>query len=154
MKISALAAALGLAGAATATLASDAPPQSPGQGAAARFKQADANGDGMLSRDEAKSLPMVSRHFDEIDANHDGQVTADELRAWHARAREQRKDVATARFKKIDADADGKISRAEAQANAPKLAARFDQIDANQDGYITPDELRAAQHRRQQASSK
>ena len=154
MRIPALAAALGFACAASAAFAQDAAPQVPAKPAAARFKQADSNGDGMLSREEAKALPSLSKHFDEIDANHDGQLTADELRAWHAKAREQRKNVAAARFRKIDTDGDGKISLAEAQANAPKLAARFGEIDADKDGYITPEELRAAQLHRQQASSK
>jgi hypothetical protein len=47
-----------------------------------RFKKADANGDGALSRAEAeKGMPRLARHFDELDANHDGQVTPDELQA-------------------------------------------------------------------------
>jgi hypothetical protein len=47
-----------------------------------RFKKADANGDGALSRAEAeKGMPRLARHFDELDANRDGQVTPDELQA-------------------------------------------------------------------------
>jgi Ca2+-binding EF-hand superfamily protein len=42
----------------------------------------------------------------------------------------------------IDADGNGMISRAEAQAS-PALFAEFEAIDANRDGQITPDELRA-----------
>ena len=45
-------------------------------------------------------------------------------------------------LQKIDADGNGMISRAEAQASL-ELAAAFDIIDANHDGQITPDELRA-----------
>jgi hypothetical protein len=45
-----------------------------------RFKKADANGDGRLSREEAKkSMPQLARDFDRIDANKDGQVTKEEL---------------------------------------------------------------------------
>ena len=114
---------------------------------AERLKQADIDGNGMLSREEAKALPMISKHFDEIDANHDGQITTEELRAFHkARAGERQ----AAHWKKIDTDGDGRISRAEAQANAPRLAEHFDQIDANGDGYITPEELRAAMMRHHQ----
>ena len=47
-------------------------------------------------------------------------------------------------FKTLDTDGDGRISKAEAQANAPRLYAHFDQIDTNGDGYITPEELAAA----------
>lgn len=49
---------------------------------AVRFKEADVNGDGRLSREEAqKGMPRLVRHFDRIDANHDGVVTLEELQA-------------------------------------------------------------------------
>ena len=108
---------------------------------AERLKQADIDGNGMLSREEAKALPMISKHFDEIDADHDGQVTAEELRAFHQKRQAEH-------WKKLDTDGDGRISRDEAKANAPRLFEHFDEIDANKDGFITPDELRAAMMRR------
>jgi len=47
-----------------------------------RFKKADTNGDGQLSREEAqKGMPQVARDFDRIDANKDGVVTLEELEA-------------------------------------------------------------------------
>ena len=47
-----------------------------------RYKQADANGDGKLSRAEAeKGMPRLAKRFDTIDANKDGMVTRDELDA-------------------------------------------------------------------------
>lgn len=48
------------------------------------------------------------------------------------------------RLKAADTNADGMISRAEAQAALPGLAARFDAIDANKDGNLTLAELQAA----------
>ena len=151
MKTAALLAAMGFACA--ATLAAAAPGAGEGHDPMMRFKQADTNGDGMISRDEAKALPRIAKHFDEIDANHDGQITADELRAYHQKMHADREAKAGAHFKKLDTDGDGRISRAEAQAS-PRLAQHFDEIDANKDGFITPDELAAARMRHSQASSK
>ena len=49
-----------------------------------RFDAADTNHDGALSREEAKSTPMILEHFDEIDSNKDGKVTEEELKSWMA----------------------------------------------------------------------
>ena len=52
------------------------------------FKNADKNGDGKISREEANaSMPRIAKHFDAIDTDKDGQVTKDELRAFHERKR-------------------------------------------------------------------
>jgi hypothetical protein len=120
-----------------------------------RIKQADTDGNGLLSRDEAKSLPRLAKHFDEIDANHDGQLSQDELRSFHEQMRAQHEQMRAQRmaehWKKIDTDGDGRVSLAEAQANAPRLAERFSQIDANGDGFITPEEMKAAHQRHHRA---
>lgn len=50
-----------------------------------RFKQADTNGDGRLSRDEARNgMPRVYQHFDEIDASKQGFVTVEEIESFVA----------------------------------------------------------------------
>ncbi|WP_250338272.1 hypothetical protein [Luteibacter flocculans] len=57
----------------------------------ARLKAADANGDGVIDRQEAEaSLPRVAKNFDKIDTNHDGKLSAAELK--------QAVDVARQRF--------------------------------------------------------
>lgn len=117
-----------------ATTAS-ADPGTPGKGME-RLKAADTNGDGMISRDEARALPKISAHFDQIDANKDGLVTFEELRASHQKGRGEH-------LKKADSDGDGRISREEA-AKMPKLAGHFDQIDTNKDGYLSQEEMQAA----------
>ena len=135
------------AGLAAASLLVFADPAGPGghRGAMAeRLKAADTNGDGMINRQEAAALPLIAKHFDDIDANHDGQITRDELHAFHEQQRALREQRRAEHWKRLDADGDGKISKAEAQANAPRLAEHFDQIDANGDGFITPEELTAA----------
>ena len=53
---------------------------------------------------------------------------------------------------KIDANRDGRITRAEASTH-PKLAERFDMFDANRDGALTRDELKRARADRQEATS-
>ena len=53
---------------------------------AARWKAADTNGDGTLSREEAQAaMPMLAQHFDAIDSNKDGQISVEELKAAHQR---------------------------------------------------------------------
>lgn len=44
-------------------------------------------------------------------------------------------------FQMLDANGDGKLSRAEV-AMFPPLAAAFDEADTNHDGFVTPDEIR------------
>jgi EF hand len=45
-----------------------------------RFKKADADNNGAISRAEAeKAMPRLVRHFERIDANKDGQVTREEM---------------------------------------------------------------------------
>ena len=53
-----------------------------------RFAKADTNGDGMLTREEAKAMPRVASHFDDIDANHDGLGSQEEIRAYAVAARQ------------------------------------------------------------------
>ena len=55
-----------------------------------RLTAADANGDGLVSRNEADaSLPRIARRFDVLDSNHDGQLSPDELRAAMQQAMQQ-----------------------------------------------------------------
>lgn len=119
------------------------------------FKELDTNGDGMVSRDEAKGHRWLEEHFDEIDTNHDGQISKDELAAWHkAHAGEMRGKMQArlnAKFKAADKNGDGALTREEMQAGLPKLAKHFDEIDANHDGKVTEDEIRAFMKARHEA---
>jgi Ca2+-binding EF-hand superfamily protein len=62
--------------------------------AAERFKHADADGDGAISRAEAeKHAPRLAKKFDQIDSNKDGKLTQDELRAYRETKRSRKDKV-------------------------------------------------------------
>ena len=47
----------------------------------ARFKEADANGDGQISLDEAQSkMPRVAERFSTLDTDKNGLLSKDELK--------------------------------------------------------------------------
>ncbi|MGJ3648895.1 EF-hand domain-containing protein [Sphingomonas sp. GlSt437] len=116
----------------------------------------DTNGDGTVSRDEF--LANAARHFDELDANHDGKITPDEIAAAHAAHGPDHgrrgpggpggdmmppppPPRGPGPLERLDADKDGKITRAE--FNAPSNR-HFDLLDTNHDGVIDQTELAAA----------
>ena len=88
--------------------------------------------------------------FDRIDANHDGMISRAEFVRAHA-TREQKMGehndmhgrMADRIFEKSDTNRDGRVTQAEAQAEA---FAHFDSVDTNRDGRITPEERTAAHH--------
>jgi len=53
---------------------------------AVRFREADMDGNGSLSKQEAeRRMPYVARNFEAIDGDRNGQVSAAELQAHLAR---------------------------------------------------------------------
>lgn len=57
-----------------------------------RVHEADQDGDGTLSRDEAgKHMPGLARHFDRIDQDGDGVITREEMKDARQRVQEFRK---------------------------------------------------------------
>ena len=59
-----------------------------------RFRHADADGDGAISRAEAvKHAPRLAKRFDQIDADRDGRLTQEELRAYREAKRSRREKV-------------------------------------------------------------
>lgn len=56
-----------------------------------RFKTADVDGNGMISRAEAeKAMPRLMRHFDRVDANKDGQLSREEVTSSRKALHERR----------------------------------------------------------------
>jgi Ca2+-binding EF-hand superfamily protein len=102
---------------------------------------ADANRDGVISREEAQSIPRLAGQFDTADANKDGQIDAAEMEAYRTTVRTEARSRAQARWKAADKDGDGALSRAEAEASMPRLAENFDRFDANGDGRLERSEM-------------
>jgi Ca2+-binding EF-hand superfamily protein len=112
----------------------------PGDKLEAAFKKADADNDGTLTRDEAKSMPRVAKHFDAIDADKDGTVSLDEIRASMKQMAKAMHDRAVERFKAADKDNDGTLTKDEAKS-LPRVAKNFDAIDADKDGTVSEQEI-------------
>lgn len=55
-----------------------------------RFAAADANGDGVLDREEAQALPKIARNFDAIDSDNSGTVSHQELIEYRKGKRQAR----------------------------------------------------------------
>lgn len=118
-----------------AQTSADAPPPPPPPSAPPlqQMMRADADGDGIVTRQEA--LTAADLDFAKMDADHDGQVTPAERRAYVAQARdpqglgrrgpprrheegqpmtlEQFRARAAARFDRMDSDHDGRLDNAE-----------------------------------------
>lgn len=105
----------------------------------------DTNGDGKISREEARTMPRLAQEFDRLDTNKDGYLTRDEMPRGMNRPYHGKRGGGWAR---LDTNGDGKISRDEARAS-PYLNANFDQLDTNKDGFLTRDEMPRGHHRGQ-----
>lgn len=132
----------------------------------AGIKRLDKNGDGMISREEAKGHPRLEKEFDAIDANKDGQLSSVELKAFGDKMREQHKGEGKhgdkhgeghahggSPMKRLDTNNDGKLSRDEVKGH-PMLEKNFDRIDTNKDGFLTEEELKAARKAEMEARMK
>lgn len=97
------------------------------------FKKIDKDGDGKVSWQEYSDA--VAAKFTEHDKNRDGILASDEIKSIG-------KEGAGKLIKKIDANADGKISK---QEFLNRAAFQYKKIDKNQDGFIDIKEWKAAQ---------
>lgn len=114
------------------------------------WKDADSDGDGKLSTTEANANAGLSSRFSTIDADKDGFVTTEEYRTFYTANASQGAENAAPHsavvtrdvWVKLDADADSRISLAEAAGNAD-LTASFATMDSNSDGFVSQDEYTA-----------
>lgn len=121
--------------AASAAGTAPASAQMMGRDPAAMLDHADKDGDGRISRDEFIAARAAT--FAKFDRNGDGVITRDDFK----RILKFRRQAATridAMFAEMDADHDGRITRAELAA-APTLL--FDRADSNHDGFVDKTEL-------------
>jgi Ca2+-binding EF-hand superfamily protein len=102
------------------------------------FQRIDANGDGVISKDEI--VAARDRRFQRLDKNRDGMIDRDEVDAARD-AIMDRADAAQARlgnaWRRMDANGDGKVSEEEFRASTPL----FDLVDRNGDGKLSADEI-------------
>jgi Ca2+-binding EF-hand superfamily protein len=118
-----------------------------GAAAPGRLKAMDQDGDGKISRTEFFGRPEL---FARLDADGDGLITTDEAAKFHAgnSAKSapipkpdgeptQKKARPAARLKTMDRDGDGKVSGAEF-TGPPRL---FDRLDVNKDGFLSAEDL-------------
>lgn len=100
------------------------------------FQRKDANRDGRLSRDESG---MPERWFDRNDENKDGALTPAELATGRGKGGKRGDGEGRGRkHGRLDANADGKIDRAEVTQSAAKMLQR---LDKNTDGALSAEEL-------------
>lgn len=110
----------------------------------------DVNGDGVIGDDEAASL--ADRAYMRIDRDGSGDISVEEFSTvrkgrggwfgWGAQG-EAVTEGLKAKFATLDADKDGKLTRAEFMGDAK---ARFAAADADKDGKVNPWEFRSQQN--------
>jgi Ca2+-binding EF-hand superfamily protein len=95
-----------------------------------RFKQADKDGSGKVSRSEATNL-IIAEAFAMYDTNDDGVVTEVEFVTSGGTPKN---------FRKVNKSGNGKVTLAEAQASPlvfNTFVVGFDEADTNKDGQVT-----------------
>jgi len=79
------------------------------------FKNADQNGDGIISKEEF--LAVHTKKFEEMDTDDDGNITQEEIKAHKETMREKmkamREEKRDQKFEEIDTDGDDMLSKEE-----------------------------------------
>jgi hypothetical protein len=99
-----------------------------------RFKQADIEQKGGLTKTQAMGAGFSQERFDSIDSDHDGIVTLYELGTYFAGR--------TSEWVQADTNGDGQVTREEAE-RVPSLKAIFDKADKDGDGVLRKEEYEA-----------
>jgi len=100
-----------------------------------RFERLDTDGNGRIDKQEfAKGGDFV---FGRMDVDGNGVVTLAELE------NHERRERIAKRFKRLDADEDGQVTKAEFAKAGEKF---FLRLDENEDGYLSMGELQRRRH--------
>jgi Ca2+-binding EF-hand superfamily protein len=111
----------------------------------ASMKMMDTNGDGMVSMDERAAAS--SAMFKAADTNADGMLSAEEMLASSVKEKtdmgmtadpDKTKMMVTKKIAMMDADKDGMVSMAEAEASSKAM---FTAGDTNADGMLSRQEM-------------
>jgi hypothetical protein len=104
------------------------------------LRDADANGDGLVSQEEFSA--RRNNHFSEAETDGAAGLSLAEFTALHEkREAERRAQRSQRRFERLDANSDGVIDEAEFAARADKM---FSRLDADEDGSLSAEELKHA----------
>lgn len=133
-----------------AAIVADAQPAQRG-GGSFPMQRADANGDGRVSWSEArKTAPGISQErFNNLDRNGDGLLSKADVSRDQNRSRGNfpQGEQLAAILRRADADGDGRVTKRELQASAPRLArSGFARLDVNKDGVISEADFRDARN--------
>ena len=116
------------------------------------FAAVDADKDGKVSKDELAGFRAA--RVTAADANSDGMLSVEEILALHMKAMEQAAgNMAQRMVDRLDSDGDKMLSVAEVMDH-PMPVAMFNRIDANEDGFLDQAEADAAKARMSERGKK
>lgn len=100
------------------------------------FERIDSDNNGIITFTEAKNFHKNKFNKQDVDSN--GYLTMDEFLSHPMGNKERMRQRAKKMFSKLDADNDGKLSKAEFEAKFDK---RFSRLDDDGDGNISKAEF-------------